>query len=116
MPLTQENHFVCGLKKIDSDEPDCSVDFYYDPGGPGRPQPSWPEGVRAALTKVVAVSYPLTGYTTFFCCDAHAILAIERGQHMPPLPAKITAATQADMASAKAASQVLDRMRGKSPA
>lgn len=112
MTLTVENHFICGLKTPEG-KPDCKVDFYYDPGGPGKPPPDWNDGVRTALTKVVAITMPLTGFTTFFCCDEHAIEAIKRGQHLPELPPKITGATEADLNRAKAGMKVVDGMKGK---
>jgi hypothetical protein len=107
MPLTQANHFVCNF-------PDCKVDFYYDPGSQGKP-PEWPEGVRAALSKVVAVTYPLTGYSTFYCCDEHAIEAIGQGIHLPPLPPKIAPATEADLSAAKRGMKVVNGMRDAKP-
>ena len=110
MPLKNENHFVCDLKKADG-TPDCNVDFHYNPGGPNMPAPAWEPGVQAALSKVLAITYPLTGYTTFFCCDDHAIEAIKRGQHLPALPPKVAPATEADMAAAKRGMKVVDGMK-----
>jgi hypothetical protein len=109
MPLTTENHFICSLKKP-TGEPDCNVDFYYDPGSQGKP-PQWTPAVQIALNKVVAVTMPITGFTTFYCCDEHAILAIERAQHLPPMPAKVAPATEADLNAAKRGMKVVDGMK-----
>jgi hypothetical protein len=89
MPLTTENHFVCGFKG-------CNVDFYYEPPkppmAPGMPpqMPNWPPAIRLALDKAVAVTHLITAHTTFYCCDEHAVEAIGEGQHLPPMPPKIT--------------------------
>jgi len=109
MPLTTENHFVCGLKKPNGD-PDCNVDFYYNPGSQGKP-PEWAPAVQVALNKIVALTHPLTNFTTFFCSDEHAILAIERGQHLPPMPPKVQPATEADVTAAKRGLKVVEGMR-----
>jgi hypothetical protein len=100
MPLTPHNFFKCDLL-TEKGEPDCDVNFYYDSGGPNRPPPNWPDGIKVALTKVVAVTHPLTGHTKFFCSDGHAIEAIKRGQHIPPIPQELPrltpSATDADV-------------------
>lgn len=103
MPLKNQNHFHCDL-------PECDVEFSYDPGGPNKPPPNWPDGIRARLAKVVAVTYPLTAYTTFYCGDVHAVEAIGRGLHMPPLPKPdLTAsATDADVKNAARAKAIVD--------
>jgi hypothetical protein len=112
--LKTENHFVCELKKPVSGEPDCTVDFYYDPGSQGKP-PQWPAGIQVALSKIVAVTHPLTGHTTFYCCDEHAIEAIGMGQHLPPVPPKIAPATEADMNAAKRGMKAVEQMRDAKP-
>jgi hypothetical protein len=113
MPLTSENHFICGLKKPDG-TPDCKVEFYYNPGGPNQPPPEWPPAILAALTKIVAIVSPLAqSFTTFYCCDDHAIEGIKRGQHLPSLPPKVQAATEADMNAAKRGMAAVAEMKGK---
>ena len=102
-PLTTENHFVCGLK-------DCKVDFYYDPGAQGRP-PNWPPAIQVALTKVLAITMPLTGHTSFYCCKEHAIAALESDQYLPELPPKVAGATEADMEAAKRGMKVVQGMK-----
>ena len=114
MPLLDEKHFRCDLKKPDG-SPDCDVEFWYDPGGPNRPPPVWDAGTQARLNKVVAVVHPLIAFTTFWCSDEHAIEAIKRGQHLPPLPSKIAPATDADLARAKSGMKVVESMRGAKP-
>ena len=100
MPLTQENHFTCGLKKPDG-TPDCDVDFHYNPGNQQTPYPGWPPELYEKLVAVRALTLPLTGHTTFYCSDLHLLAAIERGQHLPPAPPKvIPAGSKADMDAA----------------
>ena len=114
--FTNERRFRCDLKKPDG-SPDCNVDFYYEdskpPAMPGMPPqtPIFEPGIQAALTKIVAITYSFTGYATGYCCEEHAIEAIKRGQHMPPIPSKITGATEADMNRAKGGMKVVDGMR-----
>jgi hypothetical protein len=108
MPLLGENHFKCDFKDVNGP---CDVDFYYDPGRQGAPPPVWDAGTQARLNKIVAVVYPLTNHTTFYCCDEHAIQAIKTGQHLPPLPQKIAAegsdaAVKAAAAGARAVAQM----------
>jgi hypothetical protein len=110
MPLKNENHFSCDLKKPNGD-PDCNVDFYYDPGGPGKPVPQWDPGIQNALNKAIAITHPLTQFTTFWCCDEHAQEGIARGQHLPPLPSKVQGATEADMNNAKRGMSIVDKLR-----
>jgi hypothetical protein len=112
VPLTTENHFVCGFKEPNG-EP-CKVDFYYDPGAKDR-TPQWPPAIQVALTKAIAVTMPLTGHTTFYCCDEHAIEAIGMGQHLPSMPPKITPATEADMNAAKRGMKAVQDMREAKP-
>ena len=108
MPLLTKNHFTCQL-------PGCDVEFYFDPGRQGAPPPVWEPGIQARLNKVVAITYSLTGYTTFWCCDEHAIEGIKAGQHLPPLPAKVAPATEAEMNAAKRGMKIVDDMRGAKP-
>jgi hypothetical protein len=112
MGLKSVNHFVCDLKNPDG-TPDCDVEFYYNPGVQNAPPPAWEPGVQAALNKIVAVSHPITQYVTFYCCEDHAILAVQRGQHLPPLPPKIRPATEADAARAGRGMKAVDGMRAK---
>jgi hypothetical protein len=115
-PLTTENHFVCQLQKPDG-EPDCNVDFYYEPGKPpampGMPPqaPNWPAAVQIALNKAVATTHLVSGHTAFWCCDEHARMGIERGQHLPPMPKKVAPATEADLNAAKRGMKVVENMR-----
>jgi hypothetical protein len=106
MPLTTENHFVCGF-------PGCKVDFYYAAGIQGQPAPNWPDSIRVALNKVVAVTHPLTGYSTFYCCDEHAIEAIGQGIHLPPLPPKVAPATEAELKAAQRGMSIVGAMRNE---
>jgi hypothetical protein len=110
MALKNENHFVCDLKKSDGTA-DCDKEFYYDPGRQNAPPPAWEPGVQAALNKIVAVSHPITQYVTFYCCDDHAIEAIKRGQHLPPLPPKIKPASVADMKNAARGNKQVEEMK-----
>lgn len=120
MTLIMENHFTCDLKKANG-ERDCEVEFNYDMGGPapapGLPPraPDWPPAVLARVTKIVAVVHPLTQFTSFYCCDEHASLAIDRGQHLPPMPSRITPATDGDLENAKRAMTVVNGMRAVKP-
>jgi hypothetical protein len=118
MPLTTENHFVCGFKEPDGQP--CKVDFYYQPGQPPAPgmpaqMPNWPPAIQLALSKAVAVTHLISGNTTFYCCDEHAIEAIGMGQHLPAMPPKITPATEADMNAAKRGMKVVQDMREAKP-
>lgn len=118
MSLKDEKHFSCDLKTPDG-EPDCKVDYSWDPGAPGRPIVQMDPGVQAALAKAVAITYLLSlpgqpQYVTFYCCDEHAIEAIKRGQHLPPLPKKIQGATEAEMKAAERGLAVVDEMRNPS--
>ena len=113
MPLLNTNHFTCDFKNEKGVQ--CDVDFYYDPGRQGAPPPVWDPGTQARLNKIVAVTYPLTSFTTFYCCDDHATRAIETGQHLPPLPSKIAPATEADLNAAKRGMKIVEDMRGARP-
>jgi hypothetical protein len=110
MALKNENRFTCDLKG-------CNVDFYYEagkpPAAPGLPPqiPNWSPAIQVALNKAVAVTHLITGHTAFYCCDAHAIEAIGEGQHLPPMPSKITPATEADVNAAKRGIKVVEGMR-----
>lgn len=121
MPLENENYFHCDLKDKNG-KPICDVAFHYDPNAGKQtapnlqPRPQWPEGIRVALSKVIAVVYPLTSYTTFYCCDDHAKQGIDNGCHMPPLPkgpgpVLTPTATDADVRTAAHAAQTVAKMR-----
>jgi hypothetical protein len=110
MPLSNENRFKCDLKN-EAGESKCPSEFTYFPGVAGQPLPQWPEAIRSRLERVVAITHPLTGYTTFYCCDAHAKEAIENNQHLPPMAPKITGATEADMNNAARAAKVVNGMK-----
>ena len=119
MTLTAENHFFCDLKKPDGSR-DCEVDFYYEgpkqnPLGGPPVMPVWSPGIQAAINKRVAVTHPQTGFTTFYCCDEHAMEGINRGQHLPPLPPKVLGATEADLKRAQSGMKVVDGMRTAKP-
>ena len=93
MPLTNKitNTFRCDFK--DSNGKQCDVEFDFNPGAPGQPPPQWGPAIQARLTKVVQVVHAMTGYTTWYCSDEHAVESIGYGHHLPPLPPKIVPAT-----------------------
>ncbi len=110
MPLLNTNHFTCDFK--DEKGVQCDVDFYYDPGRTGAGPPVWDPGTQARLNKIVAVVYPLTNFTTFYCCDDHATRAIETGQHLPPLPSKVVAeGSDASVKAAAAGARAVAQMK-----
>jgi hypothetical protein len=117
MPLKNENRFTCDLKPTPV-EKGCDVDFYYDPGSPGAPgmpprQPAWDVGTASALNRIVCITLPISGFTTFYCCKEHAIMALDRDQHLPPVPPKIAGATEADLNAAKRGMKVVENMKAK---
>lgn len=108
--LKAHNRFTCDLKDGNGN-PACDVDFYYDPGAQNQP-PQWDEATRTRLSRIVAVVSPLTNYTTFYCSDLHAVEAIGKGQHLPPLPSALTThATDADVKKVAAAAAKTSGMK-----
>ena len=119
-----QNLFTCDLKNADR-SPACRERFYYSPQGDnnrgkvqGMPMapPAWDAPTTSRLSEVVAITHSLTGHTTFYCCADHAAKALEKRQHLAPLPSGLTeAATDADVKAAAAGAKAVTEMRGPKP-
>lgn len=118
MPLNPENHFACDF--TDENGTRCGVDFYYEspkqnPAGGLPIMPNLSPGVQARINKFVMVAHGVSGYTTWYCCDEHAIESIGLGRHLPPMPTKVAPATEAEMEAAKRGLGIVKQMREGKP-
>jgi hypothetical protein len=120
MTLKPFQQFKCDFKG-DSDNPACDVEFFYNPQPIGPqvpglpPQFDWTPEMKADLEAIVTVTLPLTSYSTFYCCAAHAILAIAAGQHLPEAPPKIAPANAKDLDAVKRGMAIVGDMRKAKP-
>ena len=118
MPILNENHFICDY--VDEHGTKCGVDFYYEgpkqnPMGGPPIMPNLPPAIVARQAKMIMVAHGVSGYTTWYCSDDHAIEAIGLGRHLPPMPTKVAPATEAEMEAAKRGLGIVKQMREGKP-